>query len=91
LEIFVSLYQNESNKQIFLLRVLLTIEEYYISEFIANQAAKIILNGLLPFISCDLVSHRIFKEVLIKFKKDPNHNYDSLEEGLKEIFSLRIS
>jgi hypothetical protein len=66
------------------------MEDFYKEEFTANQTVKMIFNDLLPFIPCDQTSHRIFAAVLVKFKKDPNHNYDYLEEGLKEIFAQRI-
>jgi hypothetical protein len=48
------------------------MEDYYRDEFIANQAIKMILNGLLPFIPCDLTTHRIFEAVLIKFRTNPD-------------------
>jgi AcrR family transcriptional regulator len=90
LQTLTSLYRYESSKKGLLLRALLIMEEYYTEEFTVNQTVKMIFNGLLPLIPLDATSHRIFEYVLIKFKKDPHHDYDYLERGLREIFAQRI-
>lgn len=66
------------------------MEEYFSEDFTRNQTIKTVFNGLLSFIPCDHESYNLFEAVLIKFRKDPNHNYASLEEGLMSIFEERI-